>query len=172
MKTSEQILEEIQLAMALNKNAKTACNTALTDAMSLIMHKEKELQNLLDAEYKRGMNDAWEIARELHSDYDEFTNIFGKEPTIGYVIQNSSPLEVKKKITSYREEKEKVHAGDVIQNNDDGTKATILDFDVDTSLEDEQYWMVFTENGCVETWCQDDFIKTGESIDIHNALIK
>lgn len=66
----------------------------------------------------------------------------------------------------------KIHVGDVVQNNDDSTKATVLDYDVDTSLEDERYWMVFTENGCVEIWCENVFTKTGESVDVCNALIK
>ena len=58
MKTSEQILNEIQSAIQLNKNVKAKYNTALSDAISLILHNEKELQNRLDAEYKRGLNDA------------------------------------------------------------------------------------------------------------------
>lgn len=171
MKTKEQILLEIQNAMTLNKDSIAKCNSALSDAKSLIIHEEKELQSRLEEEYKRGINDAWEVAREIHADYDEFTEIFGKESTIGYVIQNSNPLEVKEKIESYREEKSKIHIGDVIQNNNN-TKATVLDLNAVTSLEYENYWMVFTENGCVESWCENDFTKTGESVDVCSALIK
>lgn len=32
--------------------------------------------------------------------------------------------------------------------------------------------MVFTENGCVESWCENEFTKTGESVDVCGALIK
>lgn len=169
-------MEEIQSAMVLNKDIRAKCNTALSDATQLIIYMEKEIQNRLEEEYKRGMNDAWEIAREIHADYDEFTDIFGEEPTIGYVIQNSNPLEVKEKIELYREEKENklnmIHVGDIVQDNNDNTKATILDHDHDTNLVGERYWWVFTENGCVESWCENEFTKTGESVDVCGALIK
>lgn len=173
---TEEVLKEIQDAITLNKTAKKKSNTALTNAMSLIMHETKELQNRLDEEYKRGMNDAWEIARKLcKTSYDECSEIFGNS-SVEHVIETYDPIAIKKRIASYREEKEneltKIHVGDVVQNNDDSTKATVLDYDVDTSLEDERYWMVFTENGCVETWCENVFTKTGESVDVCSALIK
>ncbi|RKI83846.1 hypothetical protein D7V90_08125 [bacterium 1xD42-87] len=174
MKTSEQILNEIQSAIQLNKNAKAKCNTALTDAISLILHNEKELQNRLDEEYKRGLNDAWEIAKEVFDDrnYCAILNVFEYDSTLAEVIRNHNPIEVKKKILAYKEEQEKIRAGDVVQDNNDGTKATILDYDAETSLEDERYWMVYTENRCVESWCENTFTKTGESVDVCNALIK
>lgn len=174
MKTKEQILTEIQDAMTLNKNNVAKCNTALSDAKSLIMHEEKELQNCLEEEYKHGLIDAWEIARELCDvDYDELCAIFNYEE-VEPIIKNFMPLEVKEKIATYRTEKEnkKVGVGDVVQDKNDGTKATILDNDNDINLVGEGYWMVFTENGCVESWCENEFTKTGESVDVCGALIK
>lgn len=176
MKTKEQILTEIQDVMILNKDNVAKCNSALSDAKSLIMHEEKELKNRLDEEYKRGMNDAWEIARELcETDYNECNKIFGNT-SVEPVIKTYSPSVVKEKIESYREEKEnrlnKIHVGDVVQDNNDSTKATVLDCDAETTIDDERYWMVFTENGCVESWCENEFTKTGESVDVCNALIK
>lgn len=176
MKTKEQILEEIQSAMVLNRDLKVKCNIALSDAISLIQHNEKEMQERLEKEYKRGVNDAWEIARDLcNTDYDECNKIFGNA-SVEPVIKTYTAYIVKEKIESYREEKEnklnKIHVGDVVQDNNDNTKATVLDLDTDTSLEDENYWMVFTENGCVETWCENVFTKTGESVDVCGVLIK
>ena len=60
----------------------------------------------------------------------------------------------------------------MVQDNNDSTKATVLDCDAETTIDDERYWMVFTENGCVESWCENEFTKTGESVDVCNALIK
>lgn len=177
MKTREQILEEIQSAMVLNKNLRAKCNTALSDAISFIQHSEKELQNRLVEEYKRGMNNAWEIVREvINMEDEEFDSIFDKNLSARYVITNNTPLEVQEKIITFHKQKEteanKIHVGDVVQDNNDNTKATVLDLDVDTSLEDENYWMVFTENECVETWCENMFTKTGDFIDVCSALIK
>lgn len=177
MKTKEQILNEIQTAMTLNKDNVEKCNVALSDAQGFIMHEEKELQNRLDEEYRRGMNDAWEIAREVISMEDEkFDNIFDELLSPRYVITNNTPLQVQEKIIAYHKTKEKesnkVQVGDVVQDKNDGTKATILDCDAETTIEDERYWMVFTENGCVESWRENEFTKTGESVDVCGALIK
>lgn len=176
MKTSEQILVEIGSTMELNKNARAKCNTALSDAISLIQHNEKEMKERLDKEYKRGMNDAWEIAREvINMEDEEFDNIFEKNLSARYVITNSNPLRVKEKISAYHKAQEdelnKIHVGDVVQHIADATKATILDNDPNTNLGMKK-WMVFTENGCVESWYEDDFSKTGESVDVCSALIK
>ena len=168
MKTSEEILKEIQAAMSLNKSAKAECNTALTDAMSLIIHDMKELQNRLDEEYKRGMNDAWEIAREFcKTDYDERYKIFG-DSSVKHVIETYAPLIIKERMVSYREEKEKVRVGDIVKNRLDDTKATVLDID---DFEN-RIWTVYTENACVDIWCESEFTKTGESVDPCAVLLK
>lgn len=159
--------------MELNKNARAKCNTALSDAISLIQHNEKEMKERLDKEYKRGMNDAWEIARDLCStDYNEIFGNVSVEP----VITGYSPYVVQEKIKSYRKEKEnrsnEINVGDIVQDNNDNTKATILDCENDINFVYKGYWIVFTENGCVESWCENKFIKTGESVDVCGALIK
>lgn len=176
MKTKEQILLEIQNAMALNKDNVAKCNLALSDAKSLIMHETKELQNCLDEEYKHGVNDTWEIAQMIcDTDYNMMVYLFGNH-NVEYVIKNFSPKEVKERIVAYKVQEEnepnKIHIGDVVQDDDDDTKATVLGQDHDINLVGKGYWTVFTENGCIESWCEDDFSKTGESVDVRNALIK
>lgn len=75
MLTNERILEDIKAAMELNRNSKAICNDALTHAMTLIMNNEKELQNRINEEYKRGMNDAIEL--------------YGKEKVqVGDIVKN------------------------------------------------------------------------------------
>lgn len=175
MKTTEQILNEIQNAMTLNKNNVAKCNTALSDAKGLIMHEIKELQNRLAEEYKRGMNDAWEIAREICKMNREEYNMIFQNATIDLTIMSFAPVQIKEKISTYRQEKEnelsKIHVGDVVQHIADATKATILDNDPNTNL-GEKKWIVFTENGCVESWNENNFTKTEESVDVCSALIK
>lgn len=175
MKTKEQILTEIQNAMTINKDIITKYNSVLSDAKSFIEHEQKELKNRLKEEYKRGMNDTWEIAKEFCKiSYDESVAIFGTD-SVAQIIRKYTLLEIKDRISSYNtkeNESNKIHVGDVVQDNNDNTKATVLDSDFDTSLEDENYWMVFTENGCIESWCENEFTKTGESVDVCSVLIK
>ena len=52
--------------------------------------------------YEKGMNDTWDIARELcKTGYSECTEIFGDE-TVEHVIKNYMPLEVKEKIEYFK----------------------------------------------------------------------
>ena len=173
MKIGGQILEEIQNAMTLNKDNIAKCNSVLSDVKSLIMHEEKELQNRLNEKYERGVNDAWEIAKEFCKiSYDESMDIFGTD-SVDQIIKKYTLLEIKDKISSHntkKDEENKIHVGDVVQDKNDDTKATILDYDTDIDL--VGYWMVFTENGCIESWCENEFTKTGESVDVCSALIK
>lgn len=175
MLTNECILEDIKAAMELNKNSKAICNDALTHAMTLIMNNEKELQNRINEEYERGMNDTWDLARKICKfSHDELANIFG-DYSVENAITKFTSIEANEKILSYEEEKEndgnKVYVGDVVQCKNDGTKATILDYDSDDNLENN-FWIVFTEIGCVEKWCENNFTQTGEHVDIHSVLIK
>lgn len=140
MKTSEQILAEIRSTMELNKNIRAKCNTALLDAISLIQHNEKEMQERLEKEYNRGINDAWEIARMvINMEDEEFDNIFDKNLSVRYVIANSNPFHVKEKISAYHktqeDESNKIRVGDVVQHIVDETRATILDNDSNVGLD-------------------------------------
>lgn len=170
MKTMEQILNEIQNAMTLNKNNVAKCNVALSDAKGFIMHEEKELQNRLEEEYKRGMNDAWEIAREIIKCNDTQPEIFNGS-SIEYLINTSSPIEIRNRISSYKEELNKVHIGDIVRYKSDGEKAVVLDSSLYGKVE-YGYWSALTENGEVVNWHESDFTKTGENVDIHNIIFK
>ena len=176
MLSKEQIIEDIKSAMTLNSNIKATCNEALTHAMSLIVHESKELEGNLAKEYHRGLTEAWEIARELcKTGYKECTEMFGDE-NVEFVIKNFNPLKVKSIMDSYKEEKEakakRINAGDKIKHKEEGILATVLDKDMDTNLEYDTFWMVYTENGCVESWHEDNFEKTGENVDVRKALIE
>ena len=76
--------------------------------------------------YEKGMNDTWDIARELcKTGYSECTEIFGDE-TVEHVIKNYMPLEVKEKIEYFKKRIE-IKVGDKVQDCDDDTKAIVLD---------------------------------------------
>lgn len=170
MKTKEQILNEIQNAMTLNKDNVAKCNVALSDAKGFIMHEEKELQNRLEEEYKRGMNEAWEIARELcKTGYEECSEIFG-DSSVETAIKNYTPKEVREKIDFFRKEKEKkeeIAIGNIVIDMSREIKAVVLELD-----HTDNTFCVFTQNGDIEYWFHDDVENTGEFVDINNILFK
>ena len=118
--------------------------------------------------YEKGMNDTWDIARELcKTGYSECTEIFGDE-TVEHVIKNYMPLEVKEKIEYFKKRIE-IKVGDKVQDCDDDTKAIVLDKE-NLSDEYENNWIVYTENGCVETWHESDIKKINERVDLIRKL--
>lgn len=170
MKTMEQILNEIQNAMILNKDNVAKCNVALSNAKGFIMHKEKELQDRLEEEYKRGMNETWEIARELcTTGCKECAEIFGYS-SVENIIRNYTPKQIMEKIASFRKEndkKEEIIVGNIVIDRYKEIKAAVLELDhTDNTL------CVFTQNGDIEYWFYDDIENTGEFVDINNILFK
>lgn len=119
--------------------------------------------------YEKGMNDTWDIARELcKTGYSECTEIFGDE-TVEHVIKNYMPLEVKEKIDYFKKDRE-IHIGDKVQDCDNNTKAIILDKE-DLGDEHENEWIVYTENGYVESWYECDIKKINERVDLSKLFI-
>lgn len=55
--------------------------------------------------YKKGMNDAWDIVRELcKTGYNDCTEMFGDE-IVEHAIKNFTPLEIKKKLNLLKKKK-------------------------------------------------------------------
>ena len=71
---------------------------------------------------------------------------------------------------SYKKDKE-IHIGDKVQDCDDDTKAIVLDKE-NLSDEYENNWIVYTENGCVETWHESDIKKINERVDLSKLFQK
>ena len=88
------------------------------DANDLYMLTQEEKQHIEEKAYNAGINEAWEIARELcKTGYDECKTMFGQSE-VEPVIKDFSPREVKERLNLYRTEKEKrekeIHVGDVV----------------------------------------------------------
>ena len=167
MKTREEILIEIQSAMTMNHQMRSKCNTALSDAISLILHESKETQNNLVKEYQRGLSEAWEIARELcNLDCESGIEMFGYA-SADHVINTYTPLKVKQIMKECKEEelKKQVVVGDVI-SFEDGTKGVVMDED------DVDNIAIFTENGCIEAWTKKENVTKvdGKHVEIGDIL--
>lgn len=112
-----------------------------------------------------GMNDAWDIARELcNTSYNDCTNIFGDE-SVEYVIKNLTPLEIKEKIESFKKE---IKVGDVVTVS--GGDITFI-CTKDNSNGDYTKCQLVAGDGSVYEDCDKfDCQKTGKSIDIGEIL--
>ena len=115
--------------------------------------------------YKKGMNDAWDIARELcKTDYNDCTNIFGDE-SVEYVIKNLTPLEIKEKIESFKKE---IKVGDVVTVGDGDIKFICTK---DNASGDYSKCHLLSSDGSVWEDCKkSDCKKVGKNVKIGDLL--
>lgn len=158
--TNEQILEELREAMKANNEANVKSNEAICYAINAVEEADKE--------YERGMNDAWEIAREIYTyNYHDLERIFREEESliICSIIKKYTPMEVKEKLNTYKKLKQSpIEAGDIVKDIGDATRAIIL------NKNSGGMWEVFSENGYIDRWYEGYFVKTGEHADLFEVL--
>ena len=115
--------------------------------------------------YKKGMNEAWEIARELcNTGYNDCTNIFGDE-SVEYVIKNLTPLEIKEKIESFKKE---IKVGDVVTVG--GGDITFICTKDNSNGDYTKCHLVAGDGSVYEDCDKFECQKTGKSIDIGEIL--
>lgn len=129
-----------------------------------------ELEKFRQEAFNAGMNEAWEIAKQITLDmgfipYREMSRIFGLSCVNknADVLHYCTPQVAKEKIEAWLHEKEyEIKVGDVVES--DGCSGVVLDF----CSEDEFH--VLTENGCVETWCFENVVKTKKAFNIPSII--
>lgn len=115
--------------------------------------------------YKKGMSDAWNIARELcKTGCNDCTNIFGDE-SVEYVIKNLTPLEIKEKIESFKKE---IKVGDVVTVG--GGDITFICTKDNSNGDYTKCHLVAGDGSVYEDCDKFDCQKTGKSIDIGEIL--
>lgn len=115
--------------------------------------------------YKKGMNDTWDIARELcKTGYSEFTEMFDDE-TVEHVIKNFTPLEIKEKIESFKKE---IKVGDVVTVG--GGDITFICTKDNSNGDYTKCHLVAGDGSVYEDCDKFDCQKTGKSIDIGKIL--
>ena len=115
--------------------------------------------------YKKGMNDTWDIARELcKTGYNDYINIFG-DKSVKYVIKNLTPLEIKEKIESFKKE---IKVGDVVTV--DGGDITFICTKDNSNGDYTKCHLVAGDGSVYEDCDKFDCQKTGKSIDIGEIL--
>lgn len=117
--------------------------------------------------YKNGMNDTWDIARELcKTGYNDCTEMFGDE-TVEHVIKNFNPLEVKEKMEAYKKDKE-INVGDVVTVGGGDIKFICTK---DNSSGDYSKCHLLSNDGSVWEDCnKSDCKKTGKRVNISDLL--
>lgn len=135
-----------------------------------LLHEASIKMNEDSDEYNRGLNDAWELARKIHSfSADERKAILGS-CWIDSIYENLSVQEALAKVEEYEKNKDKVMPGDVVEyflifDRLDSPKSTGIFLHDD--LVEHCYWVLPSYGGCPIKLSKNKFklCKTDEHID-------
>lgn len=112
--------------------------------------KEDVYKEDMNTAYNKGLNDAWELAKEMIANLD------------GYEILSSyTPQEAIAKLKAYEEAQDEIKVGDVVTYS--GEKCLVLDLKGDKVV-------VLTGDCCVLEWHKCDVEKTGKHIELDGLL--
>ncbi len=105
----------------------------------------------LDMAYDRGLNDAWELAKQMIANFD------GHE-----ILSSYTPQEALAKLKEYEEAHSKVVVGDVVNHREYGNGIV--------TIEDGDFYHVVCANGEVVCFEKNRVTKTGKHLDISSIL--
>ena len=175
--TTENILKEISDAIKLNNESKVTSNEALCHAGNGIRNMEKKLK----AEYERGCEDAWDLARNITCyigsggmSCDQLEKIFGYEDS-SYVMGHYSYEGAKKKMEEYSDRKEEANGkytglvmGDVVEIHKLPVLSECSFKGIFCGSDDECYYVLTTKNTCFCKLNKDEYLlyKTDKHVDL------
>ena len=125
------------------KTAKVQCN----------IQAEKDLREVGERHYQKGLSDAWEAARKVValSTVDR-REVFGSEYMYS-ILEKHTAAEAIEKIRQYEQKQEDFKVGDEVISDED-VKGVTIDMD-------DYLLHVLDENGVVQAWPREDAVKTG-----------
>jgi hypothetical protein len=130
------------------KTAKVQCN----------IQAEKDLREVGERHYQKGLSDAWEAARKICTNWvlpdSVLSEIFGMDKTIDDIMKENTASEVIAKIRAYEQEKE-IQVGDEV--NAPFGKAIV----VNINSVAEKIWLVYADGHGGFEYFKDAPTKTG-----------
>lgn len=168
----EEILREIDDTMAELRDVKAKVNEALSHARNIVARNGDDV-----AGYNKGLEDAWELVRELYykgnittKDIREIYDIKTNNHTeFGTVIREFTPQEALAKLEAYEKEQAEINVGDEITVLGNAIKGYVID----ESKECENCYVVLITNyKDLHTAIYNKTVisKTGKHIDISSIL--
>ena len=133
-----------------------------------LAYNEAHGEGYLDG-YQQGLKKAWDAVKRIFVEpecggypTDIIHEIYGEKATPRTIILGLSAEEAVKKIDEYREKYRNEHkytVGDEVTFYDgsDKFKAVLID-----EADQPDYWVVLTENGCIDTFSEGLLLRTGK----------
>lgn len=170
--------EEIRQALNEVREMKQMCGNINMKLTNIVTQRGQDWKKKLEAEYQRGLEDAWNVARKIAVETDDggvsisaLYEMFGTE-SMRMIMKNNTVYDAIAKLKAY-EEKQKadgeIKAGDVVRWKDK---------DINDGLalitwiggKDGKQCNVMCEDGSSGVWNTDEFVKTDRHVDIESIL--
>lgn len=125
---------------------------------------EDVIENEIKEAYNKGLEDAWELANKLNNMVmQDIINIYGFCLGRDEVFVVMTPQEALAKLEAYEKEQAEIKVGDVVINEDAGTKGVVA------KVRGEIIYVLFRD-GSAGKHEKTDFKKTGKHIAIQKIL--
>lgn len=141
------------------KTAKVQCN----------IQAEKDLREVGERHYQKGLSDAWAAARTIvKMSWEDKNKIFGKMLLHSNVFLDYTADEAIEKIREYEQDQEKIKVGDEVKCIRAGWTAIV------TKIKEDGYLTLMGNDGAIANgYDEKDFIKTGRCFpEIAEILLK
>ena len=164
--------EEIRQALNEVREMKQMCGNINMKLTNIVTQRGQDWKKKLEAEYQRGLEDAWNVARKIAVETDDggvsisaLYEMFGTE-SMRMIMKNNTVYDAIAKLKAY-EEKQK--ADDEIKVGDEVIyiEHKFIVFATET---EEHYASLFDVNGRHASASQSECKKTGRHFDIASIL--
>lgn len=177
--------EEIRQALSEVQEMKKMCGNINMKLTNIVTQRGQDWKAKLEAEYQRGLNDAWEAARKIADmwtriDNNELLAIFGITERIGHstirsMFEKQTANEAMLELEAYEEKQkadDKIVVGDEVERYINGKLDSKGIYLGDTD-EEGDYWNCLFWTGAVFTtlaYPKHQFKRTGNHFDIASIL--
>lgn len=158
--------EEIRQALTEVQEMKKMCGNINMKLTNIVTQRGQDIKKKLEAEYQRGLDDAWAAARKIAlmdtETSENATGYFG----LFRIMENLTPMQAIEKLKAYEEKQkadDEIKVGDEVKsiyNGILGTATNVNGFEV----------CVLWRDGSVGMWHVDELIKTNRHFDIASIL--
>lgn len=135
------------------------------DRKAVDLQHARDIENVARMNYNKGAKDAWEFARAInYLGYDDFVSCFGGKTE--EAVYELSYSEVKAKYEEWKKQKEEIHVGDEVTDNDLG------DIGVVTYVNDSCCCVLWSDGVVSEDVRKSELSSTGRHFNITHELLK
>ena len=161
--------EEIRQALTEVREMKQMCGNINMKLTNIVTQRGQDIKKKLEAEYQRGLDDAWAAARKIVKMPDPpYWGVFDEYKDD--LFRKITATEAIAKLKAYEEKQQtddKIKVGDFVKPCANGT--SVIDPFVVTKVSDDHVWGICAD-GSWNYWEINDVIKTDKHFDIEKIL--